>query len=92
MTACILIRKTASQKDAFLHIFNTTKMSLFILITTLLLIRIIFFLAKFVHTNKEFDFLQLVLAWQTFFPGYVKPSTGVEDISALKETPSTCFV
>lgn len=49
--------KTASQKHGFLHIFNTTTMSLFILITTLSLIRIIFFLAKFVHTNKEFDFL-----------------------------------
>lgn len=43
MTACSLIRKTASQKHAFLHIFNTTTMSLFILINTLSLIRISFF-------------------------------------------------
>lgn len=64
---CMLSSPDDSMHFAFLHIFNTTTMSLFILITTLSLIRIIFFLATFVHTNKEFDFLQLVLAWQTFF-------------------------
>lgn len=61
MTACILIRRCLKNMASFIFL-NTTTMSLFILITTLSLIRIIFFLAKFVHTNKEFDFLQLVLA------------------------------